>query len=144
MKVSLATFSFLAFALGTAQASSSTSPTSPQGAQLLGSASSDARGSSTIDWGATRADARTAAKDYDDDTGPFTKQEARELSEVWPKIREANSYSDINWKSVGLKDAPGDRDARAFMAGHWDSLKRAARFDDIDWRAEYGDRSEHH
>jgi hypothetical protein len=39
-----------------------------------------------------------------------------------------------------LSRAPGDREAQAFTTAHWDSLRRAERFDDIDWRKEYGDR----
>jgi hypothetical protein len=145
MKLSLATFTILTLTFGSVQASSSSSSASRHDAQLTSGVGSAARdGSGNIDWGVNRADDRTAAKDYDDDTGPFTKAEARELSEVWPKIRQADDFDDIDWKAVGLKSAPGDHDARAFMAGHWDSLKRAARFEDIDWRAAYGDRSDHH
>ena len=78
-----------------------------------------------------------ARKEYGEQTGPFTREEARALREIWPKIREAENFADIDWRSVGLARAPGDRDAREFMASQWDSLKRAARFDDIDWGAEY-------
>ena len=74
---------------------------------------------------------------YNDQTGPFTRQEARTLRRVWPQIRDAANFDDINWRSVGLPRAPGDRAARDFVAGDWDSLRRAAQFDDIDWRAEY-------
>ena len=74
---------------------------------------------------------------YSDQTGPFTRQEARALRRVWPTIRDAANFYDINWRSVGLARAPGDRAARDFIAEDWDSLRRAAQFDDIDWRAEY-------
>lgn len=67
-------------------------------------------------------------------TGPFTAVEADEMSEVWPQIREAGSYEDINWRAVGLSGAPGDRQARRIMAENWGSLREAARFEDIDWR----------
>jgi hypothetical protein len=98
-----------------------------------------------IDWRAIRDDesghSHTLARDdLDTETGPFTRDEARELSNAWPKIREADSFDDIDWRSVGLDRAPGDRDAREFMAEHWSSLRRANRFDDIDWRAESRDR----
>ena len=79
---------------------------------------------------------------YDDDArndrryheyGPFTREEAEELEAVWPRIRQAADFEDIDWHAEGLAHAPGDRRARRFMARHWDSLRRAARFDDIDW-----------
>jgi hypothetical protein len=94
-----------------------------------------------IDWGAVRDHgSRTLAQRYDEETGPFTREEARQLSAIWPKIREANSFADINWKAEGLSRAPGDREAQAFVTEHWGSIRRAARFEDIDWRREYGDR----
>ena len=89
-----------------------------------------------IDWRAIRGEDGSARNDFDGETGPFTRDEARDLSAAWPKIREADAFDDINWRSVGLAHAPGDRDARDFMSAHWESLKRAARFADIDWRAE--------
>jgi hypothetical protein len=101
----------------------------------------DARHFDDIDWRDVRDSGdRTSAQRYDEETGPFTRQEARELSAIWPKIREANSFADIDWKAEGLSRAPGDREAQAFVTAHWDSLRRAARFEDIDWRREYGDR----
>ena len=82
----------------------------------------------------TYGDARGA---YRGDAGPFTREEARVLRNVWPTIREAANFYDIDWRSVGLARAPGSREARRFMADDWGSLRRAAEFDDIDWRAEY-------
>ena len=94
-----------------------------------------------IDWGNVRDTGnRTSAQRYDEETGPFTRDEARQLSAVWSKIRDANSFADIDWKAVGMSRAPGDREAQAFATAHWGSLRRAERFDDIDWRKEYGDR----
>ena len=59
-----------------------------------------------IDWRDVRDTGdRTSAQRYDEETGPFTRDEARELSRVWSKIREANSFADINWKAVGLSRA---------------------------------------
>jgi hypothetical protein len=78
-----------------------------------------------------------ARNGYNDQTGPFTRQEARTLRRVWPTIREAANFDDINWRAVGIARAPGDRAARDFIAADWDSLRRAAQFDDIDWRAAY-------
>jgi hypothetical protein len=101
----------------------------------------DARRFDDIDWRDVRDSGdRTSAQRYDEETGPFTRQEARELSAIWPKIREASSFADIDWKAEGLSRAPGDREAQAFVTAHWGSLRRAARFEDIDWRKEYGDR----
>ena len=94
-----------------------------------------------IDWRDVRDSGnRTSAQRYDEETGGFTRDEARRLSAVWSKIRQASSFADIDWKAVGMSRAPGDRDAQAFTTAHWDSLRRAERFDDIDWRKEYGDR----
>ncbi len=94
-----------------------------------------------IDWSTIRDSGnRTSAQRYDEETGPFTRDEARQLSAIWSKIRDANSFADVNWKAVGLSHAPGDREAQVFATAHWDSLRRAERFDDIDWRKEYGDR----
>ena len=94
-----------------------------------------------IDWSIVRDSGnRTSAQRYDEETGPFTRDEARQLSAIWSKIRDAGSFADVDWKAVGLSRAPGDREAQAFATAHWDSLRRAARFDDIDWRKEYGDR----
>ena len=85
----------------------------------------------------SREDAHVVSRDYDEDAGPFTREEARQLRSVWSTIREAENFNDINWRSLGLAHAPGDRDARRFMAQDWGSLRRAEQFDDIDWRAEY-------
>lgn len=144
MGLKVATFTISLFSvIGLAQASSSSSRFSRQDTQVVSSVRpgvlepSDFSG---IDGRSIRNDDRPSARAYDEETGPFTKSEAHDLSAVWPKIREAASFDDINWRSVGLEHAPGDHDARAFMAGHWDSLKRAERFEDINWRAEYGDR----
>lgn len=84
-----------------------------------------------------RPPARGAARDYDSDSGPFTREEARDMRAVWHTIRDAENFSDINWRSLGFPRAPGDRQARRLMAQDWGSLRRAERFDDIDWRAEY-------
>jgi hypothetical protein len=65
--------------------------------------------------------------------GPFTREESDFLAEVWPQIREAARFGDINWREYGLARAPGDVDARDTMADNWDELRQARRFDDIDW-----------
>jgi hypothetical protein len=67
------------------------------------------------------------------DVGPFTRDEAQALSEVWPTIREAAEFDDIDWRAHGFARAPGNSDARAIMAENWDELRRAERFSDIDW-----------
>jgi hypothetical protein len=63
------------------------------------------------------------------------------MSAVWPKIREAARFEDIDWRSVGLTHAPGDRQAQSLLAEHWGTLRQAAAFEDIDWRetAGYGE-----
>jgi hypothetical protein len=64
---------------------------------------------------------------------PFSRQEAEQLRQVWPSVRGAAEFDDINWQQVGLPRAPGDSEARAIMAQNWDELRREADFDDIDW-----------
>jgi hypothetical protein len=100
---------------------------------------------SDIDWSdidyATSRDfptSRALPRDESWVSGPFTRDEAELLDEVWPQIRQASHYEDVNWQALGLRRAPGDRDAQRLMATHWDSVRRAADFDDIDWEATTG------
>jgi hypothetical protein len=72
-------------------------------------------------------------------TGPFTGYEAEELSEVWPEIRQAQSFEDINWRAHGMSRPPGSPEAQRFLASNWNELRREERFGDIDWEY-YGDR----
>ncbi len=65
--------------------------------------------------------------------GPFTRDESQILAELWPQIREAARYDDINWRAFGLVRPPGDADARRLIAGNWDEVRREERFQDIDW-----------
>jgi hypothetical protein len=67
------------------------------------------------------------------DVGPFTRDEAALMSRLWPEIRVAARFDDINWNAHGLQRAPGGADAREVMAAHWDEVRRAQRFEDIDW-----------
>ena len=57
---------------------------------------------------------------------------ARLLSAVWPEIRAAEDYEDINWPAHGLARAPGSRDVQRVMSGNWDELRLAQRFEQID------------
>jgi hypothetical protein len=74
----------------------------------------------------------------DSSTGPFTEFEAGLMSQVWGRIRQADSYDDIDWRSVGLSGPPGDRSARRIMASHWGEVRQAERFEEIDWDATTG------
>jgi hypothetical protein len=65
--------------------------------------------------------------------GPFTQQDAELMSAVWPKIREAARFEDIDWRSVGLARPPGDWQAQSVLAENWDALRKAATFEDVDW-----------
>ena len=85
------------------------------------------------DWQRDRPTARVWQRDDSSLSNPFTRQEAAEMSRVWPEIREAGAFDDIDWQGIGLARAPGDRQARRLMADHWDSLRREADFEDIDW-----------
>jgi hypothetical protein len=87
--------------------------------------------------------AATAAAQYRGSfNGPFTGYEAQALSEVWPQIREAARFEDINWRAHGLSAAPGSPEARRLMATNWNDLRRAQRFEDIDWSNYYAARGD--
>jgi hypothetical protein len=60
---------------------------------------------------------------------------------VWPEIREAANFGDINWRAMGFSGAPGDRDARRIMSRYWGELREAGSFEDIDWQATTGYRA---
>jgi hypothetical protein len=77
-----------------------------------------------------------AYSSYDD--GPFTRDEATIMSRVWPEIRDAAAFEDVNWRAFSLSGAPGDLDARRLMSRHWRTLREADRFEDIDWEATTG------
>jgi hypothetical protein len=65
--------------------------------------------------------------------GPFTDAEAQFLSAVWPEIREAAAYEDIDWTAYGFARAPGSPNTQRLMAARWGELRTAARFEQIDW-----------
>jgi len=100
---------------------------------------------SDIDWERTtaqRASSRDSFAQPDDDLerGPFTQREATLMSALWPQIREAETFEQIDWNAYRLNDAPGDARARRLMSRHWGSLRQAAAFGDIDWEATTEDR----
>ena len=67
--------------------------------------------------------------------GPFTDAEAQLLSAVWPEIRVAANYQDINWPAHGLSRPPGNRNAQRLMAENWREIRNASRFEQINWDA---------
>ncbi len=79
------------------------------------------------------------AQTRDGFTGPLTGYEAELLSEVWPEIRVAEDFEQINWPAHGLNRAPASPEAQRFLSTHWDELRREQRFSDIEW-AEFDDR----
>lgn len=64
---------------------------------------------------------------------PFTGYDAEVMSDVWPDIREAASFEDIDWRAAGLDRAPGSPEAQRFLARHWEEAREAERFAYIDW-----------
>ncbi len=72
---------------------------------------------------------------------PFTHEDAQLMRSVWPEIRQARSFSSIDWRDVGLAGAPGDAEAHRLMAEHWSRLRQADDFRDIDWRDIHAERS---
>ena len=69
---------------------------------------------------------------------PFSVEEAAAISRVWGPIREAGRFEDVDWRAIGFRGEPGDRDARRIMSQHWGQLRTAERFEDIDWQATAG------
>ena len=55
------------------------------------------------------------------------------MSEVWPEIRVAARFEDINWSTHGLTRAPGSPEAQRLLSANWDEIRREERFEDIDW-----------
>jgi hypothetical protein len=98
-----------------------------------------------VDWDRYTGASRTGRYDRSSDRfeqqfpgpftgyGPFTRDEAQVLAELWPQIREAAQFDDINWRAHGLARAPGDIDAQRLMAANWNELRREDRFQDIEW-----------
>lgn len=74
-----------------------------------------------------------AAQQRDEFAKPFTGYDAEVLSDVWPEIRQAASFEDIDWRAAGLDRAPGSPEAQRFLAEHWDEAREAERFAYIDW-----------
>ena len=60
------------------------------------------------------------------------------MSRAWGPIREAGRFEDVDWRAIGFRGEPGDRDARRIMSQHWGQLRTAERFEDIDWQATAG------
>ena len=73
-------------------------------------------------------------------TGPFTGYDANALAEVWPEIRQAANFDDINWRAHGLNRAPGSPEAQRLLEDNWNELRREERFGDIDWDEYYDTR----
>jgi hypothetical protein len=81
------------------------------------------------------------AQSRDGFAGPFTGYEAGVLADVWPDIREAEDFGQINWIAHGLNRAPGSPEAQRFLAANWEELRREKRFADIDWDEYLDDKS---
>jgi len=76
-----------------------------------------------------------AQQDLAGQTGPYTTLEAAVMIRVWPAIRTAARYEDINWAALGLAGAPGSEEARWLTTRRWGRLRPAANFTDINWQA---------
>ena len=103
-----------------------------------------------VDWTEVTGNRNARSSRYDEDrygrqgpfttSGPFNRDESEVLSELWPQIREAANFDDINWRAHGLSRAPGSADAQRIMAAHWGEVRNAQRFEDIDWDRVVDDR----
>jgi len=73
------------------------------------------------------------AQDRDEFESPFKGYDAEVMSDIWPDIREAASFEDIDWRAAGVERAPGSREAQQFLARNWEEARKAERFAYIDW-----------
>ena len=69
---------------------------------------------------------------------PFSPEEFVAMSRAWGPMRQAGRFEDIDWRAIGFRNAPGDREARRIMSQKWQQLRTAERFEDIDWLATTG------
>lgn len=74
------------------------------------------------------------AQDGEEFQRPFTGYDAEVMSDVWPDIRQAASFEDIDWRAAGLERAPGSPEAQRFLARNWEEARKAERFAYIDWQ----------
>ena len=44
-------------------------------------------------------------------SSPFSREEFLAMSRAWGPMREAGRFEDIDWRAIGLRGAPGDRDS---------------------------------
>ena len=71
-------------------------------------------------------------------SGPYTRQEAQVMSEIWESIRGAARYEDVNWSVLNMTSAPGSAEAQQNTSIHWETLRGAGIFSEIDWEASTG------
>lgn len=68
---------------------------------------------------------------------PFLQSDYQKLAALFPQVRSAANWSDINWAAHGGKPqlTAGVED---FIAANWNAIRPAANFQDINWNASSG------
>jgi hypothetical protein len=68
---------------------------------------------------------------------PFLQSDYQKLSALFPQIRSAANWNDINWDVIGGKPqlTAGVED---FISANWRAIRPAANFQDINWNAGTG------
>ena len=57
--------------------------------------------------------------------GPYTDEEAQLMIAVWPTIRGAARYEDVNWATLSPSGAPGSAEAQQLTSRYWETLRSA-------------------
>lgn len=68
---------------------------------------------------------------------PFLQSDYQTLSALFPQIRSAANWSDINWAAHGGKPQLTDG-VENFISSNWSAIRPAANFQDINWNASTG------
>lgn len=76
-----------------------------------------------------------AQQSYGD--SPFQQSDYQALSSIFPQVRSAANWSDINWDALGGKPQLSDG-VENFIASNWGAIRPAANFGDINWNASAG------
>ncbi len=67
-------------------------------------------------------------------TQVMTDRDLQILRDVWPQVRSAANWTDINWSAIGMPQGPQLSPAADAAIKHvWPQVHVAARFDDVNW-----------
>jgi hypothetical protein len=68
---------------------------------------------------------------------PFLQSDYLTLASLFPKVRSAANWNDINWSAIGGKPQMSEG-VENFIASNWGAIRPAANFSDINWNAGTG------